>query len=56
MEHPKLIKFSTEMMLEIKELGRKLGMTDTNVIRYAVKKLVDDELKENDRTKNTNQN
>ena len=51
MEHPEVIKFSTGMILEIKELSRKLGMTQTHIIRNAVKKYLDEELR-ND----TNQN
>jgi len=54
MKHSKLMKFSTEMMLDIRNIGVKLGMTNTNVIRYAVKKLIDYELKENE-TKNPTQ-
>jgi len=41
----KIMTFSIDMYMQLGEVGRKLGMTKTNVVRYACKKLIDVELK-----------
>ena len=40
----KLMTFSDEMYLQLGDVGHKLGMTRTNVIRYACKNLIEKEL------------